>query len=156
MNIKYFSVNRIIGLLSMLLFIVMVTFSGYLNFVPGFIFFILGTIISCISFFILNKSISLSEDGCWLILAVFVVLMALCRLFLNWDFHLPFFISGLIAMACSSAVSIIRNTNIKNPQPAKSFQAAFFKWFDLIKLFATVFVVLILIICVCVFAGVMV
>lgn len=156
MNTKYFSINRIIGLVCMLLFVFIVTFSSNMNFVQGLIFFILGTIISVVSFYLLNKCISVSNDDCWLRLAAFVLMMILCKIFLRWDFHFPFFIAGLLAMSCCAAVNIVREIEVKNPKPSTSVQTSFFKWFELIKLFAIVFAVLLLMICICVFVGVMV
>lgn len=103
MNIRnYFSVNRIVGLVSLIVFTLFVSFGSSLSVGKAILFFFLGLIISCVSFYLVNIAVPKDADESWLAIAPFIFIMALCSI-LGWDVRLPFLYCGFIAVGLTAA-----------------------------------------------------
>ncbi len=103
MNFRnYFSVNRTVGLVSLIVFTLFVSFGSSLTVGKAILFFFLGLAISGISFYLINIVIPKESDSSWLAIAPFIVIMLICS-FVGWDVRLPFLYCGLIAVGLSAA-----------------------------------------------------
>ncbi len=152
---NYFSLNRIIGLCSMLVFVLFVTFGSSLTLAKGVLFFILGLIISGAAFYIINLSVPKAGDECWLAMTPFVGVMVLCSMILGWDVYLPFIICGFAALAMSASSRYIRKASAKQQGDAAP-ELTFKSVFPLLKIFGTSAAAALMFVCICGFVEVLV
>ncbi len=151
---NYFSLNRIIGLCSMLVFVLFVTFGSSLTLAKGILFFLLGLIISGAAFYIINLSVPKAGDECWLAMTPFVGIMVLCSMILGWDVYLPFIVCGFSALAMSAASRHIRKASVKQGDAAP--ELTFKSIFPLLKIFGMSAASALMFICICGFVEVLV
>ena len=152
---NYFSLNRIIGLCSMLVFVLFVTFGSSLTFAKGILFFLLGLIISGAAFYIINLSVPKAGDECWLAMTPFVGIMVLCSMILGWDVYLPFILCGFFALAMSASARYIRKTSVKYSKDAPP-ELTFKSTFPLFKILGTSAASALMFVCICGFVEVLV
>ena len=150
---KYFSLNRIIGLASLLVFVLFVTFGSSLSLANGILFFVLGMIMSVAAFVVINMNIPLGWDSCWLTLPPFIAIMALCDIVLGWDVYLPFLFCGIFSVALSSSVKLIAFENSKT-KAEKGSLPSISSLIPVFRIFGTAAVTTLLFVCICGFVEV--
>lgn len=99
---SYFSQNRTAGLVSLIVFVLCITFGSSMSLSHGLLFFLLGLIISAASFYAINLIVTMKDDESWLALVPFAVMAVLTSLLLGWDINLPFLLCGLLAVGVSA------------------------------------------------------
>ena len=150
---KYFSLNRIIGLASLLVFVLFVTFGSSLGLASGILFFFLGVVMSAAAFVVINMNLPLAWDSCWLNLPPFIAIMVLCDLILGWDVYLPFLFCGIFSVALSAAAKHIALENSKT-KAEKGSLPSFVSFIPVLRIFGSAAVTTLLFVCICGFVEV--